>query len=184
MKKAFSSEVVRQIKSLPVLENSWSPILQTLEGHSSPIWSMAFSPDGHTLASGSFDKTIKLWDTTTGTELQTLEGHSHWVNSVAFSPDGHTLASGSDDHTIKLWDTTTGTERQTLEGHLDSVETVLNKTISHRQVTLSNTWISSGGETLLWLPAEYRSFLSYAIKDTTIALGYRDGRVCIIGFHS
>ncbi|GMG38934.1 unnamed protein product [Aspergillus oryzae] len=157
---------------------------QTLKGHSGWVNLVAFSPDRYTLASGSLDNTIKLWDTTTGTERQTLKGHSSSVNSVAFSPDGYTLASGSLDHTIKLWDTTTGTERQTLKGHSDSVETVLNKTTSHQQVTLSNTWISSGGETLLWLPAEYRSVLSYAVKDTTIALGYMDGRVCIIGFHS
>ena len=148
------------------------------------VYSVAFSPDGHTLASGSHDNTIKLWDTTTGTEYQILEGHTDSVNSVAFSPDGRTLVSGSSDKTIKLWDTTTGIERQILKGHSDSVQTVLNESTSHLQVCLSNTWISSEGENLLWLPAEYRSFHSYAVKDTTIALGYRDGRVCIIGFHS
>ena len=63
----------------------------------------AFAPDGRTLASGSLDHTIKLWDSASGRLLRTLTGHTHWVNSVAFSPDGRTLASGSGDKTIKLW---------------------------------------------------------------------------------
>ncbi|KAE8389594.1 NACHT and WD40 domain protein [Aspergillus alliaceus] len=112
------------IQSLPVLEDSWSPSLQTLESHSEWVRSVAFSPDGCTLASGSDDNTIKLWDTTTGIERQTLKGHSDWVYSVAFSPDGRTLASGSCDNTIKLWDTMTGTEYQTLKGHSSSVRSV------------------------------------------------------------
>ncbi|KAK6810873.1 hypothetical protein RU639_013594 [Aspergillus parasiticus] len=124
VKQTFFSEIGRQIQRLPVLEDSWSPNLQTLEGHSDSVISVAFSPDGRTLASGSDDATIKLWDTMTGTERQTLEGHSDSVNSVAFSPDGRTLASGSGDDTIKLWDTMTGTERQTLKGHSDSVNSV------------------------------------------------------------
>ena len=69
---------------------------------------MAYSPDGKTLASGSGDKTIKLWDVATGKEQATLKGHTDWVTSVAFSPDGKTLASGSEDKTIKLWDVATG----------------------------------------------------------------------------
>ena len=78
---------------------------------------MAFSPDGKTLASGSSDRTIKLWDVATGKEQATLKGHTGCVYSVAFSPDGKTLASGSEDKTIKLWDVETGKEQATLKGH-------------------------------------------------------------------
>ncbi|MCC5644224.1 serine/threonine protein kinase, partial [Nostoc sp. CHAB 5824] len=74
-------------------------------------------PDGKTLASGSEDKTIKLWDVSTGKALKTLTGHSSKVNSVVFSPDGKTLASGSEDKTIKLWDVSTGKALKTLTGH-------------------------------------------------------------------
>ena len=83
------------------------------------MFSVAFSPDGKTLASGSEDETIKLWDVATGKEQATLKGHTHAVCSVAFSPDGKTLASGSGDKTIKLWDVATGKEQATLKGHTE-----------------------------------------------------------------
>ena len=79
--------------------------------------SVAFSPDGRTIASGSDDHTIKLWDAASGRELRTLQGHTGHVNSVAFSPDGRTIASGSGDNTIKLWDAASGRELRTLQGH-------------------------------------------------------------------
>ena len=72
--------------------------VQTLTGHSDWVRSVAFSPDGQLLASGSDDNTIKLWQPGTGNQIRTLTGHSNWVISVAFSPDGQLLASGSDDN--------------------------------------------------------------------------------------
>ncbi|MEH2104168.1 MAG: ribosome assembly protein 4, partial [Nostoc sp.] len=91
--------------------------INTLEGHSNGVSSVGFSPDGKTLASGSYDNTIKLWDVSTGKAIKTLNGHSSGVSSVGFSPDGKTLASGSGDKTIKLWDVSTGKAIKTLTGH-------------------------------------------------------------------
>jgi WD40 repeat protein len=88
------------------------------------ITSIAFSPDGQTLAGGSTDRTIKLWQVATGKELRTLQGHTDWVSSVAFSPDGQMLVSGSKDKTIKLWDVISGKELRTLQGHTQWVLSV------------------------------------------------------------
>ena len=97
----------------------------TLEGHRSDVLAVAFSPDGSTLASGSRDRTIRLWDTETGQHKLTLDEHSSGVTCLSFSPDGSTLASGSWDHTIRLWDAKTGQPLQTLEEHTDGVRSVV-----------------------------------------------------------
>jgi WD40 repeat protein len=95
---------------------SWE-LEYTLTGHSDDVKSVAFSPDGKILASGSRDNTIKLWDVATRRLIATLTGHSFGVISVAFSPDGKILVSGSSDRTIKLWDVATRRLIATLTGH-------------------------------------------------------------------
>ena len=91
--------------------------LDLLTGHTDSVLSVSFSPDGSTLASGSMDKTVRLWNVETGNQLRTLEGHTSAAGSVSFSPDGTTLASGNGDGTIHLWDVATSDHIRTLEGH-------------------------------------------------------------------
>ncbi|GAC1565883.1 MAG: hypothetical protein NVS2B2_37560 [Ktedonobacteraceae bacterium] len=87
----------------PVVKPEEFSLLRALTRHSKLVYSVAFSPDGQTLASSSWGDSINLWNLSTGQVLRTLTGHSSGVTSVAFSPDGQTLASGSQDSTIKLW---------------------------------------------------------------------------------
>lgn len=76
---------------------------RTLKGHEKNVLSLAFSPDGNYLASGSKDNTIILWDIKTGKKIKVLKDHEDNVNSICFSPDGKNLLSGSDDNSIKVW---------------------------------------------------------------------------------
>ncbi|GKT48338.1 vegetative incompatibility protein HET-E-1 [Colletotrichum spaethianum] len=124
VRQNFQAEAPTWISVMPDIEANWSACLQTLEGHSDDVTSVAFSSDGQRLASGSDDHTVKVWDTATGACLQTFEGHSSRVTSVAFSSDGQRLASGSGDYTVKVWDTATGACLQTFKGHSDYVRSV------------------------------------------------------------
>ena len=96
-------------------------VVQT--GHSGRVNSIAYSPDGKMIASGSSDKTIKLWNSETLREIRTLTGHADSVNSVLFSPDGKTIISGSSDKTIRVWDVNTGNELKIVqnENPVDSI---------------------------------------------------------------
>ena len=79
-------------------------IVGKLEGHTSPVYSVAWRPDGKSLATAGFDNTIRLWDAATRKQIKKLEGHTKLVLAVAISPDGKLILSGSQDNTAKIWD--------------------------------------------------------------------------------
>lgn len=91
-------------------------LVKTFSGHNKDVGSLAFSPDGKMLASGSEDATIRIWDVASGNALHTLSGHSDYVNGLAFSPDGKLLASGSEDKTTRIWESATGQLLRTFGG--------------------------------------------------------------------
>ncbi len=96
------------VESLPPDEPAPHPgVVATLKGHTETLYAIAFSPDGKYVLTGSFDKMLKLWETTTGKEVKTFggtAGHQNLVLCTAFSPDGQMMASGGSDNTAKIWD--------------------------------------------------------------------------------
>ena len=158
--------------------------LSLLTGHIGAVDRIAFSPEGHPLASGGQDDTVRLWDVETQTEIGTLEGHTGGPNSLWFSPDGRTLASQDDDKTLRLWDVETQTEIHTLEGYTGTVESV--------SFSPDGRTLASGGQdnsVRLWDVTtrtevgtleghtEYVSSVSFSPDGKTLVSGSHDGTV-------
>ena len=114
---------------------SVDPCIKTFRGYEGDVYSIAVSPDGrhiitgsgsdgrHTASASEVD-TIKIWDTATGSEVMTMHGHNDDVQAVALSPDGTRITSGDDEGVIKIWDTASGAELKTIQGHRDMIETI------------------------------------------------------------
>jgi WD40 repeat protein len=118
-----------------------------LEGHADAVVSIAFSPDGRSLLSGSIDTTVGWWDISTGKMIQRLQGHASGVMGVAFSPDGHYAVSGSQDGMLIVWDLTNGELVRQISGHKGVVHNV-SFTLDGRGI-----WSASeDGDVKLWNP--------------------------------
>jgi WD40 repeat protein len=108
----------------PLTALGGGPGMDELKGHTALVYSVAFSPDGKILATGSFDGTVKLWDFASRKELRTLKGHTASIYAVAWKSDGKLLASASQDKTIRLWNPADGKTLTELKGHGDIVDGV------------------------------------------------------------
>ncbi len=131
--------------------------------------SVAFSPDGKRIVSGSWDQTVRVWDAQTGQELSPLKGHTGEVFSVAFSPDGKRIVSGSGDRTIRVWDAQTGQEAFSLKGHTSIVTSVSyspdgKRIVSGSQDKTVKVWDAKTGEEALSLKGHTGSVFSVAIS--------------------
>ncbi len=158
------------------------PLKAIFEGHTDFVWTTAFSPDGQTLASGSWDGKIRLWNPQTLRHETTLIGHSDEIRSIVFSPDGQTLASGSWDRTVRLWDTNTGELKTTLSGY--NVHHITSVAFSPDGQTLAggtasspiHLWDTSTGElkTTLSGHTERVTFIAFSPDGLTFASGSDD----------
>ncbi len=158
------------------LENA--SVAHTLTGHSANVVSLAISPDGQTLFSGSGDKTIKIWQLSSGQELRTLTGHHSGVTALAISPDGQTLVSGSADSTIKIWQLSTGQELHTLRGHSSYVDSLAISPDGQTLVSGSNDnaikiWQLRTGQ-------EVRTLRAHSLRVYSLAIS-PDGQMIVSG---
>jgi WD40 repeat protein/serine/threonine protein kinase len=164
-----------------------------LHGHAGAVQSVAFSPDGRTLATGSADRTVRLWDLAgwrpgePSPPFRVLEGHSNEVWSVAFSPDGKLLASGGNDGLLLLWDPASGRKTNDLPGHSAAWS---NLTFSPDERTIAaggkdgtvNRWDAVTGqpkEPWHWHVGEVRS-VAYSPDGRLLASGGKDLRVQLL----
>jgi len=162
--------------------------MTTFKGHSSEVSSVAWSPDGSAIASGSWDDTVKVWDPFTGRALMTLEGHRNRVNCVAWSPDGSRIASGSWDETVKIWDAEKGTALRTLTGHEDAVFAIAwspdgTRIASGSEDGTVKVWDPATGTDLETFPGDENRIYSVAWSPDgkEIASGSEDGTIRVWG---
>src|SRR5215212_9482262 len=126
---------------------------RVFEGHTGFILDIDISPDGKYLATGSVDKTARLWDLATGETIQIFSGHTGGIDGIAFSPDGKTLVTGSTDHTARLWDVVSGETIQVFSGHTAEVGDVEfspdgQSIVSSSEDQTARIWDVATGETL------------------------------------
>jgi WD40 repeat protein len=124
VRRRFDGNIKIYLDMSPKVPEQWSAERLKLEGQGGAIHAVAISADGKIVASGSDDRTVRVWSTATGKQVLKLERHEYAVRAVAISANGKTIASGSFDKTVRVWSTATGEQTLTLKGHSDWVRAV------------------------------------------------------------
>src|SRR5258706_134110 len=149
---------------------------RTFSGHTEAVFSVAYSPSGRYILTGSVDKTARLWDAATGKEVRQFTGHTGGVVSVAFSPDGSTILTGSLDSTARIWEVSSGKELQQFGGHIAFSVTYPPDGCFVLTGSADKTawvWDSTTGQ-------EQRQFIGHADAVTSVAYA-PDGRTALTG---
>jgi WD40 repeat protein len=157
-----------------------------LRGHTGPVFSVAVTPDGARIVSGSRDRSVRVWDARTGTELAVLKGHIAWISSVALTSDGARIVTGSGDGTARIWDAATGAELAVLKGHVGEISGVAVTPDGARIITSSKdktvkVWDAKTGAELGTLRGHTAEVSSVAVSPDgrRIVTGSYDGTVRI-----
>jgi WD40 repeat protein len=161
-------------------------LLLTFTGHSEGVRTIAYSPDGKRIISGSGDKTIKIWDAETGLLIRTISGHGYRIMSAAYSPDGRRIVSSDPMGTVKIWDAENGQEIRTLSGHgTYTVESVAYSPNGQRVMSAANDgtvkiWDAETGRLIRTLSARYVRSAAYSPDGQHIIYASGDGTMTIL----
>ncbi|KAF9767892.1 hypothetical protein IL306_014878 [Fusarium sp. DS 682] len=175
IRELFKKEEPNWMISKPRMEADWNACLQTLEGHSYSVSSVAFSANRQRLASGSDDETVKIWDAATGACVQTLE-IDRVITHLTFDPITNSLLSTD----IGLLNLDLPALPPTTDTRLTDA-TFRGVRHSGWGISTDGVWIVRDGKRMLWLPPEYR-LMESAVVESTVAIGCRSGRVLVMKF--
>jgi WD40 repeat protein len=160
--------------------------LRAFQGHEAFVESVAFSPDGARVLTGSGpneglrakskNNTARLWDAATGKEIRAFKGHEHWVTSVAFSPDGGRALTGSKDGTVRLWDAATGKELRAFKGPSVAFSPDAKLVLTGSEDGTVRLWDAATGEELRAFKGHEGSVVSVAFSPdgTRVLTGSQD----------
>ena len=181
-------------RTLEGFYNAATGLERVLKGHSDLVNSVAFSPDDTRVVSGSFDKTVRIWNVNTGEIERVLEGHTYSVLSVTFSPDRTRVISGGSNRTVLIWDAIAG-HSTPLSCH-ESFQFLDGSKVTHifpgrfqffapgqKELLLSPDWkwiVTRRSNQACWIPRECRDITSHAISGSKVCLGCASGRVIIV----